>query len=78
MADVKAGRMDPKVAKTVAYVGTVLLRAYEADAAHRTDTPAQPCVPVIYHSSYVVLSLHRGNALLSKAHDRMESNEKRQ
>ena len=44
MAEVKAGRMDPKVANTVAYVGTVLLRAYEADAAHSTDTPAQPYV----------------------------------
>ena len=50
MADVKAGRMDPKVANTVAYVGTVLLRAYEADAAHSADTPAQPYVPVIYRS----------------------------
>ena len=50
MAHVKAGRMDPKVANTVAYVGTVLLRAYEADAAHSADTPAQPFVPVIYRS----------------------------
>ena len=50
MADVKAGRMDPKVANTVAYVGTVLLRAYEADAAHSADTPAQPYVPVVYRS----------------------------
>ena len=50
MADVKAGRMDPKVANTVAYVGTVLLRAYEADAAHSADTPAQPYVPLIYRA----------------------------
>jgi hypothetical protein len=50
MADVKAGRMDPKVPNTVAYVGTVLLRAYEADAAHSAHTPAQPYVPVIYRS----------------------------
>ena len=42
--------MDPKVANTVAYVGTVLLRAYEADAAHSANTPAQPCVPVIYRA----------------------------
>ena|SRR5215469_4863094 len=41
MADVKAGRMDPKVANTVAYVGTVLLRAYQADAAPTADTPAR-------------------------------------
>jgi hypothetical protein len=50
MAGVKAGRMDPKVADTVAYVGTVLLRAYEADAAHGANTPSQPYVPVIYRS----------------------------
>jgi hypothetical protein len=50
MAEVKAGRMDPKVANTVAYVGTVLLRAYEADAAHSADTPAKPFVPIIYRS----------------------------
>jgi hypothetical protein len=39
MAEVKAGKMDPKVANTVAYVGTVLLRAYEADSARAADTP---------------------------------------
>jgi hypothetical protein len=48
--DVKAGGMDPKVANTVAYIGTILLRAYEADAAHNADTPAQPYVPLIYRS----------------------------
>jgi len=32
------------------YIGTVLLRAYEAAAAHGADTPAQPYVPVIYRS----------------------------
>jgi hypothetical protein len=48
MADVKAGRMDPKVANTVAYVGTVLLRAYEADAA--PATPTRPYVPLIYRA----------------------------
>ena len=53
MADVKAGRMDPKVAKTVAYLGTVLLRAYQADAAPAADTPAQPFVPVIYRSMMI-------------------------
>jgi hypothetical protein len=42
--------MDPKVANTVAYVGTVLLRAYEADAAHSADTSAQPNVPLIYRA----------------------------
>jgi hypothetical protein len=50
MAEVKAGRMDPKLANTVAYVGTVLLRAYEADEARSAETPAQPCVPLIYRS----------------------------
>jgi len=47
-AEVKAGRMDPKVANTVAYVGTVLLRAYETDSSPAADSPAQPCVPLIY------------------------------
>jgi hypothetical protein len=47
MADVKAGRMDPKVAKTFAYLGTVLLRAYEADA---TPAPTRPDVPLVYRS----------------------------
>ena len=42
--------MDPKVANTVAYNGTVLLRAYEADEAHSADTPAQPYVPLIYRA----------------------------
>jgi hypothetical protein len=41
--------MDPKVANTVAYVGTVLLRAYEADEAHKADTPT-PYVPLIYRA----------------------------
>ena len=40
MAEVKVGRMDPKVANTVAYVGTVLLRAYEADAAPECRYPS--------------------------------------
>jgi hypothetical protein len=42
MAEVKAGRMDPKVANAVAYVATVLLRAYEVDAAGSAETPTQP------------------------------------
>ena len=50
MAEVKAGRMDPKVANTVAYVGTVLLRAYETDTASAADAPTQPYVPLIYRS----------------------------
>jgi hypothetical protein len=50
MAEVKAGTMDPKVANTVAYVGTVLLRAYEADSARAADTPTKPYVPLIYRS----------------------------
>jgi hypothetical protein len=50
MAEVKAGRMDPRVANTVAYLGTVLLRAYQADAAPAADKPAQPFVPIIYRS----------------------------
>jgi hypothetical protein len=48
MADVKAGRKDPKVANTVAYLGTVLLRAYQTDAALAADMPTQPYVPLIY------------------------------
>ena len=50
MAEVKAGRMDPKVANTAAYVATVLLRAHEADAAGSAETPAQPFVPLFYRS----------------------------
>ena len=50
MAEVKAGKMDPRVANTVAYVATVLLRAYEADEVSAADTPAQPYVPLIYRS----------------------------
>jgi hypothetical protein len=50
MAEVKAGRIDPEVANTVAYLATVLLRAYEADAAGSAETPAQPFVPLIYRS----------------------------
>jgi len=50
MAEVKAGKMDPKVANTVAYVGTVLLRAYEADAALSADAPTRPYVPLIYRA----------------------------
>jgi len=50
MAEVKAGRMEPKAANTVDYVGTVLLRAYETDSALSADTPAQPYVPLIYWS----------------------------
>ena len=50
MAEVKAGRMDPKVANTVAYVGTVLLRAYETDTASAADAPTQPYVPLIYRA----------------------------
>ena len=50
MAEVKAGKTDPKVANTVAYLATVLLRAHEADAAASAETPAQPFVPLIYRS----------------------------
>jgi hypothetical protein len=50
MAEVKARRMDPKVANTVAYLGTVLLRAYEAERASSAKTPAQSYVPLIYRS----------------------------
>jgi hypothetical protein len=46
MAEVKAGRMDPKVANAVAYLGTVLLRAYQADAAPAADTATRPYVPL--------------------------------
>jgi hypothetical protein len=50
MAEVKAGRLDPKIANTVAYIGTVLLRAYEADATRVAEVPARPYVPLIYRS----------------------------
>jgi hypothetical protein len=50
MAEVKAGRMDPKVANTIAHLGTVLLRAYQADAAPAADTPTRPYVPLIYRA----------------------------
>jgi len=50
MAEVKAGRMDPKVANTLTYVATVLLRAYETDSAASANTPARPYVPLIYRS----------------------------
>jgi hypothetical protein len=50
MAEVTAGRMDRKVANTVAYLGTVLLRAYEADLASSAKTPAKSYVPLIYRS----------------------------
>src|SRR5215469_9038603 len=50
MAEVKAGKMDPKVDNTIAYLATVLLRAYETDSAPSADTPAQPYVPLIYRS----------------------------
>jgi len=50
MAEVKAGKTDPKVANTVAYLATVLLRAHAADAAASAETPAQPFVPLIYRS----------------------------
>jgi hypothetical protein len=52
MAEVKAGRMDPKVANTVAYLGTILLRAYEADAA--SAAPRRPNVPLIYRSLMIL------------------------
>jgi len=50
LAEVKAGKMDPKVANTVAYLATVLLRAYEAAATPSADTSAQAYVPLIYRS----------------------------
>ena len=58
MAEVKAGRMDPKVANTVAYVGTVLLRAYEADSAPSADTPAQLLFHDPFGSSTPFLGAH--------------------
>jgi len=73
MAEVKAGKMDPKVASTVAYIATVLLLAYEAVAATNADTPAQPYVPLIYrslmyrdgrkHEPYDVIDLETGSGL---------------
>jgi hypothetical protein len=50
MAEVKAGKMDPKVANTLAYLGAAFLRAYEADMASSANTPAQSYVPLIYRS----------------------------
>ena len=42
MADVRAGRMDPKLGATLAYISTALLRAYEA------EPPIPPERPSIY------------------------------
>ena len=42
MANVLAGKIDPKLGTTVAYMGIALLRAYEA------DPPLPPAVPSIY------------------------------
>jgi hypothetical protein len=42
MANVLAGKIDPKLGTTVAYMGIALLRAYEA------DPPAPPEMPSIY------------------------------
>ena len=50
MAEVKAARMDPMVANTVAYVGTVLLRAYgTALALPRIRQPSHTCRSSIGH-----------------------------
>jgi hypothetical protein len=50
MAEVKAAKMDPKVASTLAYLGNVLLRAYETDSAPSADSqPSHPCPSSIGH-----------------------------
>src|SRR5271165_6949853 len=40
MADVLAGRIDPKLGTTVAYMGIALLRAYEADPPVPAERPS--------------------------------------
>jgi hypothetical protein len=50
MAGVLAGSLDPKIGSSVAYVATVLLRAYEVDPPPAADTPTQPYVPLIYRA----------------------------
>jgi len=67
MAEVKAGKLDPKVANTLAYVGTVLLRTFEADLARNADTPAQPCAAADYLRIIVVL-FHHHNHMLAGGH----------
>jgi hypothetical protein len=44
MADVRAGKMDPKLGATLAYIATALLRAYEA------EPPVPPERPSIYRA----------------------------
>jgi general stress protein YciG len=42
MAETRAGKMDPKLGSTLAYMATALLRAYEADPPTPANPPAMP------------------------------------
>ena len=46
MAETRAGKMDPKLGSTLAYMATALLRAYEADP----PTPANPPAMNVYRA----------------------------
>jgi hypothetical protein len=48
MAETRAGKMDPKLGSTLAYMATALLRAYEA------DPPPPPAVPNIYRAPHFI------------------------
>ena len=42
MAETRAGKMDPKLGSTLAYMATALLRAYEADPPTPVNPPEMP------------------------------------
>jgi hypothetical protein len=44
MAETRAGKMDPKLGSTLAYMAAALLRAYEADPRTPVNPPAMPNV----------------------------------
>jgi hypothetical protein len=44
MAETRAGKMDPKLGSTLAYMAAALLRAYEADPRMPVNPPAMPNV----------------------------------
>jgi hypothetical protein len=50
MAETRAGKMDPKLGSTLAYMATALLRAYEADPPTPVNPPAMPNVYRVLHS----------------------------
>lgn len=44
MARVRSGKTDPGIGRTVAYLATALLRAYEADPPVPVESPARPSI----------------------------------